>query len=104
MKARAAAVAALLLCAGCSSSGAGKPHSDSTVAPKNATITSMLALLPDNAATRDAPTTVNLYWKAARIGHIAVPPAGRARRRWAIISRRFPSSHWEWSGRRWPRN
>jgi hypothetical protein len=36
----------------------------------------MLALLPDNSATRGAATTVNLYWKAARAGHVAVPPAG----------------------------
>jgi hypothetical protein len=74
MKARAA-VAAILLCAGCSSSG-GKAHADLTVTPKDATIASMLTMLPDNAATRGAPTTVNLYWKAARAGHIAVPPAG----------------------------
>lgn len=75
MKARAAAVAALLICAACSSSGRGTAHHDSPVAPDDATISSMLALVPDNAATRDAPTTVNLYWKAARSGHIAVPPA-----------------------------
>jgi hypothetical protein len=75
MKARAA-IAAILLCAGCSSSGGGKAHADLTATPKDATIASMLALLPNNAATRGAPTTVNLYWKAARAGHIAVPPAG----------------------------
>lgn len=75
MKARAA-VAAILLCAGCSSSGGGKAHASPAIAPKDATIASMLAMLPDNAATRGAPTTVNLYWKAARAGHIAVPPSG----------------------------
>lgn len=81
MKARAA-VAVILLCAGCSSSSGGKAHTNSVVAPKDATIASMLTLLPDNAATRGTQITVNLYWNAAQAGHIAVPPASASNQTW----------------------
>ena len=70
-----AVAVALTVCAACSSTNGGHQHSTATPGPNDATVASMLALLPDNATTTGSPVVVNLYWKAARAGRVTIPAA-----------------------------
>jgi len=66
---------AAAVCTACSSSTSGQQHPAARSGPNDATIDSMLALLPDNATTTGSPVVVNLYWRAAQAAHIQIPAA-----------------------------